>query len=254
MKFFAICVFYLVRLGEMQKKLYLWGGNMDIQHYYIEKGQGEETIILLHGNGEDCTYFVGQIDEFARRYHVYAIDTRGHGRTPRGNAPFTIRQFADDLLGFMDLHRIAKAHILGFSDGGNIAMIFALRHPERVDKLILNGANLNARGVKFLTQFPIEIGYRIARLFAKRSAKAKANAEMLGLMVNDPNVEPSELSAIQARTLVIAGTHDMIKDAHTRLIAGSIPDAELVLIDGSHFIANERAEEFNRIVLRFLGS
>ena len=227
---------------------------MDIQHYYIEKGQGEETIILLHGNGEDCSYFVGQIDEFARQYHVYAIDTRGHGKTPRGNAPFTIRQFADDLLTFMDLHHIAKAHILGFSDGGNIAMIFALRHPERVDKLILNGANLNARGVKFMSQFPIEIGYRIARLFAKRSAKAKANAEMLGLMVNDPNVEPSALSAIQARTLVIAGTHDMIKDAHTRLIARSIPDAQLVLLEGSHFIANEKPAEFNRAVLDFLKS
>ncbi|MBO4754372.1 MAG: alpha/beta fold hydrolase [Bacteroidales bacterium] len=225
---------------------------MDIQHYYIEKGQGENTIILLHGNGEDCSYFVGQIDEFAKHYHVYAIDTRGHGKTPRGSAPFTIRQFADDLLAFMDLHGIAKAHILGFSDGGNIAMIFALRHPERVDKLILNGANLNARGVKFMTQFPIEIGYRIARLFAKRSAKAKANAEMLGLMVNDPNLEPSALSAIQARTLVIAGTHDMIKDAHTRLIARSIPDAELVLLKGSHFIANEKPVEFNRAVLGFL--
>ena len=225
---------------------------MDIQHYYIEKGQGEETIILLHGNGEDCTYFVGQIDEFAKHYHVYAIDTRGHGKTPRGNAPFTIRQFADDLLAFMDLHNIAKAHILGFSDGGNIAMIFALRHPERVDKLILNGANLNSRGVKWMTQFPIEIGYRIARLFASRSAKAKAHAEMLGLMVNDPNVEPSALSAIHAKTLVIAGTHDMIKDAHTRLIARSIPNAELVLLEGSHFIANEKPAEFNRAVLAFL--
>ena len=227
---------------------------MDIQQYYIEKGQGEETIILLHGNGEDCTYFVGQIDEFARRYHVYAIDTRGHGRTPRGNAPFTIRQFADDLLQFMDLHHIARAHILGFSDGGNIAMIFALRHPERVDRLILNGANLNARGVKFLTQFPIEVGYRIARLSARWSAKAKANAEMLGLMVNDPNVVPSELAAIRARTLVIAGTHDMIKEAHTRLIARSIPNAELVLIDGSHFIANEKPGEFNQAVLLFLNA
>lgn len=73
-------------------------------------------------------------------------------------------------------------------------------------------------------------------------------------MVNDPNIAPSELAAIRARTLVIAGTRDMIKDAHTRLIAASIPGAELVLIDGSHFVANERAEEFNRVVLRFLSS
>ena len=70
---------------------------MDIQHHYIEKGQGE-PLILLHGNGENCDYFKGQIEVFARCYHVYAPDTRGHGKTPRGNAPFTIRQFADDLL------------------------------------------------------------------------------------------------------------------------------------------------------------
>ena len=225
---------------------------MDIQHYYIEKGQGEETIILLHGNGEDCTYFVGQIDEFARRYHVYAIDTRGHGSTPRGNAPFTIRQFADDLLGFMDLHRIAKAHILGFSDGGNIAMIFALRHPERVDRLILNGANLNARGVKFLTQFPIEVGYRIARLSARWSAKAKANAEMLGLMVNEPHIDPSELARLTIPVLVIAGKKDMIKESHTRLIYKSLPDAQMNIIEGDHFIANKNYEAFNRVVERFL--
>ena len=110
---------------------------MDIRHYYIESGQGE-PIILLHGNGESCEYFSGQIDAFARYFHVYAIDTRGHGKTPRGDRPFTIRQFADDLLGFMDDRHIEKTHLLGFSDGGNIAMIFAMRHPDRVNRLILN--------------------------------------------------------------------------------------------------------------------
>ena len=153
---------------------------MDIEHYYIEKGRGE-PLILLHGNGENCDYFKGQIDEFARYYHVYALDTRGHGNTPRGNAPFTIRQFADDLLGFMDSHGIDKAHLLGFSDGGNIA-------------------------------------------------------------------------TIKAKTLVIAGNNDMIKDAHTRLIAHSIQDSQLVLIKGNHFIANKCPEAFNRAVLEFLNS
>ena len=226
---------------------------MDIEHYYIEKGQGE-PLILLHGNGENCDYFKGQIDEFARYYHVYALDTRGHGKTPRGNAPFTIRQFADDLLGFMDAHSIDKAHLLGFSDGGNIAMVFAIKYPDRVNRLILNGANLDAKGVKRSTQIPIEIGYRIANMFAGKSPEAKHNAEMLGLMVNDPNVLPAELSAIKAKTLVIAGTNDMIKDAHTRLIAQSIQDSQLVLIKGNHFIANKCPEAFNRAVLEFLNS
>ena len=226
---------------------------MDIEHYYIDKGQGE-PLILLHGNGENCDYFKGQIDEFARYYHVYALDTRGHGKTPRGNAPFTIRQFADDLLGFMDAHSIDKAHLLGFSDGGNIAMVFAIKYPDRVNRLILNGANLDAKGVKRSTQIPIEIGYRIANMFAGKSPEAKHNAEMLGLMVNDPNVLPAELSAIKAKTLVIAGTNDMIKDAHTRLIAQSIQDSQLVLIKGNHFIANKCPEAFNRAVLEFLNS
>ncbi|MBD5487825.1 MAG: alpha/beta hydrolase [Lachnospiraceae bacterium] len=139
---------------------------MDIKHFYIEKGQGE-PLILLHGNGESCDYFKNQIDEFSKYYHVYALDTRGHGKTPRGRSPFTIRQFAKDLSDFMDGHKIARVHLLGFSDGGNIAMIFALHYPDRVNRLILNGANLHAKGVKRTTQIPIEIGYRIAMITGK---------------------------------------------------------------------------------------
>ena len=224
---------------------------MDIKHFYIEKGQGD-PIILMHGNGEDCSIFNGQIDVFAQHYHVYALDTRGHGQTPRGDKSFTIRLFADDLLGFMDKHQIEKAHVLGFSDGGNIAMIFAMKYPERVDHLILNGANLTPAGVRRSIQIPIEIGYRIAKLFSGKSDSAKANAEMLGLMVNDPNVRPEELEAIRAKTLVIAGTRDMITESETRRIAEHIPDSQLVFVEGDHFIAKKKPEEFNQAVLGFL--
>ncbi|MBP5586106.1 MAG: alpha/beta fold hydrolase [Lentisphaeria bacterium] len=226
---------------------------MDIEHYYVEKGTGR-PLILLHGNGESSDYFKGQIGAFAEEYHVYAPDTRGHGRTPRGKTPFTIRQFADDLLGFMDGHRIGKAHLLGFSDGANIAMVFAIGHPDRVDRLILNGANLNAGGVKRSTQIPIEIGYWIARAFSGKSESAGRNAEMLGLMVNEPNVAPAELAGIRAKTLVIAGTRDMIRETHTRMIAEQIPNSKLVFVKGNHFIANRHPAEFNRAVLDFLRS
>ena len=224
---------------------------MDINHFYIEKGQGE-PLILLHGNGENCGYFQGQMDVFSKKYHVYAIETRGRGRTSRGDKPFTIRQFAEDLLGFMDDHQIEKAHLLGFSDGGNIAMVFAIHYPDRVNRLILDGANLDAAGVRRRTQIPIEIGYRIAKLFSGRSDAARLNTEMLGLMVNDPNVRPEELRKIHARTLVIAGTKDMIRESHTRLIAESIPDSQLVFIKGDHFIANKEPGKFNRAVLDFM--
>ncbi len=224
---------------------------MDIQHYFTVEGSGE-PLILLHGNGEDSGYFRGQIGVFAKAFRVFALDTRGHGKTPRGAAPFTIRQFADDLLGFMDAQQLKKAHLLGFSDGGNIAMDFALRYPERVDRLILNGANLNPAGVKRTVQIPIELAYRITKQFSRRSASAAQKTEMLGLMVNDPHVEQSALASIRAKTLVIAGTKDLIKAEHTKLIAHGIPGAELVFLEGDHFVAKKHPEAFNRAVLAFL--
>ena len=226
---------------------------MDIKHYFTEKGKGE-PLILLHGNGENSEYFRGQIDVFSKQYHVYAVDTRGHGKTPRGEKPFTIRQFAEDLLCFMDKQQIERAHLLGFSDGGNIAMVFAIHYPDRVNRLILNGANLNPNGVRRSIQIPIEIGYKFAKRFAEKSDSARLNAEMLGLMVNDPNVEPEKLAGIKAKTLVIAGTKDMIKEEHTRLIASSIPNSKLVFLKGNHFIANKHPGEFNRTVMDFLCS
>ena len=224
---------------------------MDIELHYQEKGSGE-PLILLHGNGEDGTYFKNQMEYFQSGYRVIALDTRGHGKSPRGTKPFTIEQFACDLYDFMKSREISKAVILGFSDGANIAMKFAIRHPDMVKALILNGGNLNAKGVKRTTQLPIEIGYRIAKRFAGRSSKAEKNAEMLGLMVNDPNIDPCELSRITVPTLVICGTRDMIKESHTREIAAAIPNAELTIVKGDHFIANKRPVEFNRAVDTFL--
>lgn len=224
----------------------------DIQLHYIEQGQGK-PLIMLHGNGESCDYFEHQIPCFSSDYHVIAVDTRGHGKSPRGEKPFTIKQFAEDLHDFMDEKCIEKAILLGFSDGGNIAMELALRHPERVEKLILNGANLFPSGVKPLYQWPIEIGYRIAKMFAKKSEKASQNAEMLGLMVNEPHIEPSELAVLTMPVLVLAGTKDMIKETHTLLIYKSLPNAQLAILEGDHFVANKNPEAFNAAVETFLG-
>lgn len=222
---------------------------MDIELFYTKTGSGP-TLLLLHGNGEDGTYFAHQIEEFSRDFTVYAIDTRGHGKSPRGAAPFTISQFADDLLAFMDQQGLPQADILGFSDGGNIALTFALWHPDRVRRLILNGANLDPKGVKPLVQLPIVLGYHLASL--SKSPKARAHAELLGLMVNEPHIDPAELKKLAMPVLVIAGTKDMIQERHTRLIANRIPGARLALIPGDHFIASKAPTTFNRAVRQFL--
>ena len=223
----------------------------DIQLNYVERGAGD-ALILLHGNGESLDYFAGQMDDFAKSWRVIALDTRGHGASPRGSAPFTIRQFAEDLRAFMDERNIDSAHILGFSDGGNIALSFALKYPQRVKKLILNGANLDPWGVKLHVQIPIVLGYHIARLFAAKRPEARRKMELLGLMVNEPHFAPQDLRRLDRPALVIAGDRDMIRDSHTRLIADSLPNARLKILRGNHFIANQRPEEFNRAVAEFL--
>ena len=226
---------------------------MDIDLYYQEKGNKDKTpLILLHGNGEDGSYFKNQIDYFSDKYRVIALDTRGHGKSPRGTEPFTIEQFSCDLYDFMVRLDISNAVILGFSDGANIAMKFAMRYPDKVRALILNGGNLNPKGVKRTTQIPIEIGYRIARWFSSKSPDARKNAEMLGLMVNEPDIEPNELASIRVPTLVICGSKDMIKESHTKEIAENIPNAKLSIIKGNHFIANKQHATFNNAVEEFL--
>ena len=219
---------------------------MDIALNYIEKGSGE-PLVLLHGNGEDSTNFSSQISFFSNFYRVIAPDTRGHGLSARGDAPFTLEQFAEDLFDFLSLLVVGKANILGFSDGGNIAIIFALEHPEMVNKLILNGANLFPEGCKK------SVNEWVEREYAQASVTGdKRTMELMSLMLDEPHIDPDELGAITAPVLVIAGTDDMILSSHTKLIARSIPHSTLSFIDGDHFIAYRRPEEFNRVVFDFL--
>ena len=224
---------------------------MDIKLHYTQQGSGF-PILLLHGNGEDSSYFSGQTGSFSAHFRTIALDTRGHGGSPRGRQPFTLAQFAEDLKAFLDERQIEKAHLLGFSDGGNIALLFALKYPHRVEKLILNGANLNPNGVKLGVQLPVVLGYACASLVSLFDKKALAKKELLGLMVTQPHITTQALSKLQVPTLVVAGDKDMIKDSHTRLIARAIPNAQLCILSGSHFVAAEKTDDFNKAVLNFL--
>lgn len=222
-----------------------------IKNYYIEEGQGR-PLILLHGNNSSSDYFSCQFDDFSKHFHIYALDTRGHGKTPRGNEDFTLVQFADDLNIFMQEHGIEKANILGFSDGGNIAMIFAIKYPEKVDKLILNGANFEPQGLKWYFNVIINIMYGITEKTKGKNKKHKAKNELLSLMINEPDLTEKELSSIKAKTLVVAGTRDLIKASHTKRIASLIPDSKLLFIRGNHAVSRMNPKAFNRAVLDFL--
>ena len=242
----------------------------DITLNVMERGSGK-PLVLLHGNGESLEYFKSQIRYFSRSYRVIAVDTRGHGGSERGSAPFTLKQFAKDLKALLDTMGIRKISLLGFSDGGNIALIFALKYPDSVERLILNGANLNPFGMKASVLIPIAIEYAAAvvkasggsdalrhmtggedRKISAQKREAVRKKELFGLMIREPWIRPKHLQEISCPTLVIAGTKDMIRTSHTRLIAKRIRSTRLVLLRGDHFIAAGRSRAFNRAVERFL--
>ena len=171
---------------------------MDICLNYVVAGQGF-PLVMLHGNGEDHTYFKHQIGPFSEWYQVIAPDTRGHGRSPRGRAPFTLDQFAEDLKAFLDSREIRRCHLLGFSDGANIALLFALNYPEYVEKLVLNGADLYPSGVKLSTQLPIVLGWGLLQAVRRFDKRARPKWELLDLMTTQPHINAKALAVLNMR-------------------------------------------------------
>lgn len=214
-----------------------------INLYYEECGAGE-PLVLLHGNDGDLTYFKSQTAYFSRSCRVIAVDTRGHGKSPRGSAAFTLETFALDLANFFDRLQIQRADVLGFSDGANIAMLFALKYSSRVRSLILNGGNFVEDGLNDDVRADIHNAITCARDTRSR--------EMAELMIGQPNLSENELSNITVPTLVIVGDKDMIKPEHSRALARTLPNAEFAELQGTHFIAEENPDEFNAVVDKFL--
>lgn len=220
---------------------------------YPAENPNAPVLFLLHGNGEEHSYFSRQISALSSQFRLILPDTRGHGQSEHGSRSFNFSLFADDLLSLMDFLKIPKAHLLGFSDGGNTALTFALSYPQRVSSLILNGANLNPFGVKAFIQIPVVLEYGWRRFCSPFSKSQKQKSEILGLMVHHPHISADSLGSICIPALVIVGEKDMIRDSHSRLIANSIPGCRFVRIEKSgHFCAADLPERFNAEVLSFL--
>ncbi len=229
----------------------LWVGDCALACYVWGEG---EPIIFLHGNGEDSRYFARQLPTLAKQYQVIALDSRGHGQSDRGTLPLTIEQMARDLCHVMKVLKLQKAHILGFSDGGNVAIQFALKYPRCVDRLILNGANIHMlSGVKASTQLPLYPAALALRLGGMISEELWNKYEILSLMTHDYGVDWADLRSIQAKTLVLTGEHDMIRDRHSWRMALCLPHGRMERIPGGdHFCAFKLPNQFNLAVLRFL--
>lgn len=217
---------------------------------FLEKN--DNCIVLLHGNGEDHSIFKNQLDALCSFDYVIALDSRGHGKTTVGNEEFSIDLMAEDLAKFADETGLGKFALLGFSDGGNIALTYAVRHPERLCALAVSGANLNPSGLKPAFQIKTAAECFFAKLSKDKGERQNLKYQLLSLMTNHPHISSRLLSNIRCKTLVMAGERDLIKKGHTELIARSIPGAVLEIVpESSHCTILDNPEYVNAALGRF---
>ena len=232
---------------------------MNTELFYTDNGEenGLPPIILLHGNGGNSSSFFYVYDHFSRFRRVIAIDSRGHGRSPKGTAPFTLKQFSADLYNFMVSKNIEKADIIGYSDGGNIAMIFSTEHPEMISSMVLNGANMFPEGLLKNELRSMKRAYRRTALrlkFNRDSEKLKHEYDLLSLMINEPSLTPEELRKVTVPVLVLVGSHDVIAPEHTKLISASFPNAKLSVVEGGHNIVKTNSGPYIEAVEKFFNT
>lgn len=188
-----------------------------INLYYENTGSGG-PIILLHGNGEDHTIFDKLTEKLSADYTVYTPDSRCHGKSGPGRLDYKL--MAEDIVGFIRMLGLEKPVLYGFSDGGIIGLIIAMKYPDILSRLIVSGVNLNPFGLKF--RFLLSTGMQY---FKKRSIFDR-------LMLTQPHIKAGELGKIKIPVLLTAGEQDLIREKHTKRIASAIPDSRLFILPG----------------------
>ncbi len=224
----------------------------DTNLYYEIYGEGE-PLILLHGNSGSIKDFYQQIPVLSKQYKVIAIDTRGQGKSiDSSKKDFTYKMFADDVKAVADQLKLNKVNIAGWSDGGNTGLEFALKYPEKLNKLITIGANAFPDGVD--NRLTDHFENKMLVLKELKKPEQFSEQRLLKIMLTQPRIAKKDLNKIGNKVLVIAGDNDVIKRDHTELIAKEIPNAELkIYSNATHMIPFENADQLNTDILNFLG-
>lgn len=205
-----------------------------IKLYYEKTGTGT-PIIMLHGNGEDHKIFNKTVQILKNHYTVYAIDSRDHGKSGKVTE-LHYEDMADDIYDFITMLGIEKPIVYGFSDGGIIALILAVKHQDILSKIIVSGVNAAPNGLKTIHILTYKISY-----FFHKNPKVK-------MMLTEPNISDNMLKSIKIPAVITAGSNDMIKQSHMKHIANCIPNSTFTIfkneLHGSYIVNSTKIAEF----------
>jgi pimeloyl-ACP methyl ester carboxylesterase len=235
-------------LGSSSKGKFVEANGVSL--YYETYGEGE-PLLLLHGNGQSINAFKEQVGEYAKHYKVIIVDCRGRGNsTYQDDVELTFDVEIEDIKQFLDKINVEKTHIVGWSDGGILGILMAIKHPEKVNKMVSMAGNIFPDGLVDKEKL---LDYVKQYQELNTNHKFDKLIDFLYLDYKYPNLEYEELKVIKSKCLIMAADRDEIKTEHTVKIFENIPNAQLAIVpNATHYLPSENPKLFNEIVLKFL--
>ncbi len=224
--------------------------------YYEEYGTGE-PLLIIHSCGTDIKAMEYQIDFFKNNYRVIAVDSRGQGKSTLNTKKLTYDLMAKDLEELVKYLKLDSINILGWSDGGIIALKMGINNNVSVKKIITMGANLRPDTTAvnlWARKQVVEMHKKTLTMIMKgdTSKDWKKELQLDELLLNQPNISHVELQKIKASTLIMIGDRDIIKNEHAVEIYNNIPKAQLCIMPGrNHGAPRNDSKIFNEIANTF---
>jgi len=236
----------------------LYGNNKAAAHtlktrgftmYYETYGKGE-PLLIIHGNGGSISNFLYQIPYFSKQYKVIIADSRSQGKSVDNSDSLSYEMMADDLNALLDSLHLDSCYVIGWSDGGINGLLLAIRHPDKVKKLAVTGANLwpDTTAINSFA-YNWAMNYNETLRKKEETTKIKNEKKLFHLLSYEPHITLEQLHKIKSPTLVIGGDHDIILPQHTMVIAQNISKSYLwILPNSGHSTPVYYKDQFNKVV------
>ncbi len=207
----------------------------DIHIAYTQYGDGS-NLLLLHGNsGSKKFYKQYQLEHFSN-FHSYALDSRGHGQSRSKDNALSYEQQSMDVLNFCKVNGITQSSVIGYSDGGNLALWLAVKAPEIFTRVVAISPNTLASGTSERTIWAIQKAINSMKKLRKFGFPNKKPLMRFELMLTDTGITNADLQNIKTSVLIVYAENDMVTEEHILEISSQIPGGEVKKINGcNHF-------------------